>query len=412
MRVVGRRHGHGHRRASSPPTGRWPRTPSTRWCGSSGAAPPARPACVDQAAAACAARRPAAGRRRARPGRRHAAPAAARRAPRLLGPPRRRGADGPRPGGRAGPSCSSRSSPASPTSGVEAVYAARDEMARTVDDVLARRTRARVAARAAAAEPPPARRPRCSAGELGAGRAERQAAAEVGGTSGDAARRAELPTRGPGPRPSAGDAGRDRAPTPVTPVDADARAQVTDRLGAAPGRPSPTPCCERLAGERRRGRAPTTRRRAEAGRDWWPLAIALGRRGARSPPARRPWSRPTDDRAGGRRAGRAATTRRRPGDPAGGTQRGVRRQRSRSSAGSPSTCAAWSGSSTSTRRRSWPTCRPGTFGPDLEAELRARGAGSPSGTGPSRWTCPPSAAGSPAAAPGSTRPATARSRTW
>ncbi len=30
--ALARRGDHGHRRASSPPTGRWPRTPSTRWC--------------------------------------------------------------------------------------------------------------------------------------------------------------------------------------------------------------------------------------------------------------------------------------------------------------------------------------------------------------------------------------------
>ena len=42
----------------------------------------------------------------------------------------------------------------------------------------------------------------------------------------------------------------------------------------------------------------------------------------------------------------------------------------------------------------------------------ATATGSPSATGPSRWTCPRWAAGWPAAGPGSTRTATGRSRTW
>ena len=54
---------------------------------------------------------------------------------------------------------------------------------------------------------------------------------------------------------------------------------------------------------------------------------------------------------------------------------------------------------------------PGTFGPDLEADLRAARPDR-SGTGRSRWTSPPSAAGWPAGERASTPPATARSRTW
>ena len=42
---------------------------------------------------------------------------------------------------------------------------------------------------------------------------------------------------------------------------------------------------------------------------------------------------------------------------------------------SPRPDRVWPASSTSTRRRSWPTSAPGTFGPDLEAALRGPGSG-------------------------------------
>ena len=79
----------------------------------------------------------------------------------------------------AGPSCSSRSSPGSPTSAPRSLYAVREEMAGTLDDVLARRTRAAYPATPGPPRtPPPAvaalHRPRA-----GLGRRRQRAEAEA-----------------------------------------------------------------------------------------------------------------------------------------------------------------------------------------------------------------------------------------
>ena len=84
------------------------------------------------------------------------------------------------------------------------------------------------------------------------------------------------------------------------------RASVGDRLGGAAGRRRrlpPAPPGRRV----RRGHATTTRHRAEAGRDWWPLAIGWAAPGTGPGPARR--RRPAHrHRPGGRGARRSATT--------------------------------------------------------------------------------------------------------
>ena len=175
---------------------------------------------------------------------------------------------------------------------VEAVWAVRHEMAMTVDDVLSRRTRSvlRRARDAAEAAPGVAE---MLAPEWGRGRRRRGAR--------DAAAFAEQARR------DLARAGLDpvsehpvTTPTPVTPVDA-APAAVTDRLSGPRG-----------PRRRRVARAPPVgvRRgstddgaRAEAGRDWWPLAIRWATRGRRARPPRR--GGPTRRRGpGGRGAGR------------------------------------------------------------------------------------------------------------
>src|SRR6202035_2700773 len=66
-------------------------------------------------------------------------------------------------------------------------------------------------------------------------------------------------------------------PTPVTPIDAAADA-VTDRLsGAAP--PLPAGLIDRLAASGADVRTDAASR-AEAGRDWWPLAIGWAAEGS------------------------------------------------------------------------------------------------------------------------------------
>ena len=198
-------------------------------------------------------------------------------------------------------------------------------------------------------------------------------------------------------------------PTPVTP---DRRAAPTRWPSASGPRVAvPTALLGRLGRERRRG----ARRRRRRG----PRRDATGGRSPSAGPPRAPVPRPPGavvrphlDRPGGRRAGRL------PRGPA---------SRSPPAAGRSGVCggsvpvfggvvarphAPWTGSSTSTTTSLMADVRAGTFGPDLEAALGAVGAATPSGTGPSRWTCRPSAGGWPAGGPASTRPATARSRTW
>ena len=153
---------------------------------------------------------------------------------------------------------------------------------------------------------------------------------------------------------------------------------------------------------------PTPPTSAEAGRDWWPLAMVWatdGQVGAR--PARSPGPpRPSRSSA----CSRCAT---RPGIPV------------TTAGGRSSVCGGavpvhggvvldLCGLSGIVVGRPGLAGRRGA-GRHVRRPLRGRARrphhGSPSATGRSRWRCPPSAAGSPAAAPASSRTATARSRT-
>ena len=312
----------------------------------------------------------------------------------------------------------SRSSPASPYSRAEVVYAVRAEMARTVDDVLS----------------PPHPRPAARARRVrGRGRRRRRADG----------RRARL-----GRRPSSATAGRARTgrwsrPSgttgglPETALDALAPAAVVDsrRIHDAdePGRAD---AADRVRGRRRRRSrdhlaAPRVevddalRERlaatgadvvdaaatsiGEASRDWWPLAMiwALdGQVAARA--ARGRAARTTADEVadGAARVQRGA----RPGHRGRGPQRRVRRER----AGVRRRAARPHRARGHRRRRH-----------DVDARRRAARArsatcsrtscapstASRAGTGRSRWRCRPSAAGSRAAARASSRRATGRSRT-
>ena len=149
--------------------------------------------------------------------------------------------------------------------------------------------------------------------------------------------------------------------------------------------------------------------RAEASRDWWPLAMhwALAGQvgalaGGRLPPASTParWRRC---------CGPATSAACRSPRPAGAAA--CAGPASPCSAASCSTSRRSPASSPSTMRASPSTCSPGTFGHELEADLRDPRA-DPRPLAAVAWTSRPSAAGWPAAAPASTRPATARSRTW
>ena len=119
-------------------------------------------------------------------------------------------------------------------------------------------------------------------------------------------------------------------PTPVTPIDAGAAA-VTDRLGAAWSTSRRRPRPHRASGATVRHRR---RCRAEAGRDWWPLAIGWAADGA-VPAAARPWScgpRTTAQVSAVLAACNEAVV---PVTAVGGPQRGVRRVDPACSAGWP-----------------------------------------------------------------------------
>ena len=149
--------------------------------------------------------------------------------------------------------------------------------------------------------------------------------------------------------------------------------------------------------------------RAEASRDWWPLAMhwaldgQVGRAGVGGVPAGR-------RRRGGRRAAVVQRARACPVTAAGGRS-GVCGASVPRYGGVVLDLTAMAGIVDVDDESLTVDVLPGTFGPDLEAELRRRGL-TARATGRSRWTSPPSAAGWPAAARASTPPATARSRTW
>ena len=156
----------------------------------------------------------------------------------------------------------------------EALWAVRQEMAMTVDDVLARRTRSLLRRALAAAQAAPGiAESLASEWERPSADVAQDAAAFADRARRDLARAGLDPvSTGPmSPNPMPG------APTPVTPIDAPP-AEVTDRI------PGPrVPVDDRLLERLRAVCAQVTLdhgARAEAGRDWWPLAIRWAARGA------------------------------------------------------------------------------------------------------------------------------------
>ena len=153
--------------------------------------------------------------------------------------------------------------------------------------------------------------------------------------------------------------------------------------------------------------------RAEASRDWWPLAMHWALAGE-APAIAAVVARPTHRRARCRGSS--------PSCHARAASRSPRPAAAAACAARPSRCSAACCSTrpgSSARRQVDQLDRPesgvvevwaGTFGPDLERRAR-RARPVASGTSRRASTSPPSAAGSPAAAPASTAPATARSRT-
>ena len=220
----------------------------------------------------------------------------------------------------AGPSCSGPIVPGLPYLGAEVVYAAREEMAVHLDDVLARRTRASIqdarGGRGGGARP--------SAAILAAELGWDDAAATGRGRPVRRAVAADLAAAGLAG--AAGGAGE--AATPVTPSSA--RSSSTParpgprRASAGPGSRSPTPLVESPRGRRGRGGRDPAADRADAGRDWWPLAIGWAARGeVPGPPG---CGRPADATSPRwRRCWRRCHGPRVPVTPGRRRQRGVRR---------------------------------------------------------------------------------------
>ena len=189
---------------------------------------------------------------------------------------------------KGGPSCSSRWSRGWPTSAAEVVYAARCEMATSVDDVLSRRTRALLQAARPSAQAA-ARVAELLAPELGLDACRDGRARRRGSPTGpwpSWRRPASRPRRRPGRH-------RDRPP-PHRP-----RSTPTPRRSStgwpAPGPPSTTGCWARSrpAAPRCAPATPTGGRPGATG-GRWPSA---GPPGARSRPGRRRWcARPTPPR--------------------------------------------------------------------------------------------------------------------
>ena len=299
----------------------------------------------------------------------------------------------------------------------EVVYAVRAEMARTVDDVLSRRTRARLLARdasAAAADDVAA----LMAAELGWSRrrarppgrgstARWSTTERAAGGLPETALDALLAPARPDSVVSAAMQTNRGAPTP--PIAFADAATSRDHLADAGASRSTTRLASTPRGDRRRRdrRAPRTIARGEPR-----LVAARDDLGAR--------------RAGrGARVGRRAAARRRRGRGRAArcaTRRASRSPRPRAAAACAARACPCSAACCSTSPRST-----GIVGVDHDVDARRRAArapsatcsktscapstASPAGTGRSRWRSRPSAAGSRAAAPVSSRRATARSRT-
>ena len=244
-----------------------------------------------------------------------------------------------------------------PYTGAEVLFAVREEMACTLDDVLSR----------------------AHTGEDPAGPSQHERR-----------RRRRHPDRarlglGPGGHLGAGGAVHHVVPrgarysrpgrsvtesTPVTPIDA-LPADVEDRLGAVPVE-LPHGLLERLASS---GAVVETddAARAEAGRDWWPLAVGWAVEGA---VPRRPAAvvRTRLDPTSVRRARRVPRGER-PGDGRGRAKRRLRRRRSRLRRRRGLDMTTDHGVRHVDEDSLRADVRAGTFGPDLESALCAIGPG-------------------------------------
>ena len=216
------------------------------------------------------------------------------------------------------------------------------------------------------------------------------------------------------PAPEAGstlrstDAGRVTAPTPPIELDRHRR----PRLGTRRRRRRRRRCSTRL-----RDVCATVIDRRRARRRGQPRLVAAGDAlGARRPGRRAGRARscrPTTDRRGRRGARASATTPRVPVTAAGGRS-GVCGASVPVLGGVVLDLTALAGHRRRRRRRRCVRRRaaPARSATDLEARAARRARPHRRPLAAVRSTSPPSAAGSPAAAPASTRPATARSRTW
>ena len=416
--AVGQRHGHRHRRQAHdlPRDGRRHRRRRAR-AGARREGARARHQAQPHPA-------PAAARRRGLRGAGHLGVdgrAHRRRRPRPPGQPLRRRGPRPRRHDRgATRRWPSRSCRACPTCGPRRVYAARYEMARTVDDVLSRRTRARLLARdasaAAAADvaalvaddlgwdadartarsTPTARRDRRADGRRAPrddARASLEASALLSSTGRrrrpsqwtdltDRSDRARSPTRSARTTGAAPDLGP-AAPTP--PIALVGRSVGDDGTARTARRRGP-----------RRGAGAAAIRRLRVGDDrcrdrrrGQPRLVAAGHDLGARRPGRRRWPRPslgpsTPTQVAASCA--SATSARIPVTAAGRTQRRVRLVACRSTAGSSSTCATSPASVASTTRRSTVDVRAGTFGDHFEARAAHRRTGSPCGHWPQSMT--------------------------
>ena len=375
--------------ASSRPTARWPRTPSTPSCTRLGESP-APPALRDQVASRCIGRH--------RPGRRDPVDARPSRTPRLLGRYGTESPASPGPGRRTPRAARAAGRRAALHRRRGALRGARGD-GRHARRRADRRTRAIDPARPGRPWTPPPPSPPSSRPTWAGTSADGAPSRSARFTDGRARR--NCCTRRARPRRDRAHAGHPHRRRPA--------ADVADRLGARVVEVPPA-LLDRLAAS---GAEVVTDddARAEAGRDWWPLAIGWAADGA-VPHRPAVVVRPDSTRSRWRPCWPPATRRAVPVTAAAGRS-GVCGGSIPVFGGVALDLTALDGLGRRRRdladgRRAGRHLRPGPRG-----RAAARSAtGSRSATGPSRWTSRPSAAGWPAGGRASTRPATGRSRTW
>ena len=296
--------------------------------------------------------------------------------------------------------------PGLPYLGAEAIYAVRAEMACTVADVLDRRTRASLRnARAAAAAAPAGRRPRRVRARVGSHPHLDGVLVLRGGLdAGPSGRPRRIGTpSGRGDRARIGP--RVTRPSPVASVDAGDRA-VLDRLKGR--KVVVDEALRRRLAEVCAAVSSDEDERADAARDWWPLAISWAIAG-QVPSRPAVVARPTDTAQVAAvlalcDAARVPVT-------AAGGRSGVCGGSVPLFGGVALDLCGLTGLTTSTANRSSPTCGRGPSAPKWRRDFGVT-PGSRSATGLSRWTSRRSAGGSPAGVPANTPTGTGRSRTW